>query len=729
MADKFRCKPLVASILARRGITAGEDALFFLEDDPRFLHNPFLFRDMEDAVDRVMQAKEEGEKILVFGDRDVDGVTASALLHNALSEMGFDVNVRIPTGDDPYGLTVDAVERHAAEYGSLIVTVDCGISCVKEIERANELGIDVIVLDHHTPPERLPEAAAIIDPHLESAGYPFKHLCGCAIAWKFITALRFAASPLYKQSVCLLNVRPLQDAYCVEVIKTTNMVAETRISETIVPGMLSFSQTRLPAVLEGKPIFVWDAAMQTKQLEKIFGTSVEFNFFDISEEIIALLPSFKGMGLLKLKNFSKIARYREEPISEIEGFFNIFVTYLQKKHGFFGKREADELQLVALGTLADIMPLKNENRILVRKGMEAMAASPVPGIMELLARQGLGGKKITAHDLSWKITPVINAAGRLGKPETALKLLLADTPDTMRQSLVEEIIGLNNDRKDLSKETWTIAEPLARESLEKNNGRIAIAASEEINRGITGLTASRLAKCFNVPAIVVALRPDGTAVGSVRSAHGINLKDIIGVCEDLFSEHGGHAFAAGFSLKKDMLPDLKARVASLSENLDFPDGDATEEIVIDAQLPPACLTPEILAVNDMFEPFGEGNTPLQFLVRGVRIVNAAIIGKTEKQHVKLTIDCGKFKWPALFWNAAERYGRDFSNGDKIDAVFTVSGNSYNGAYTPQMILVDVKPHTAEDPVQPVYAAAHTVAATALATETESAFIAIQRKTK
>ena len=681
IAEKFKCKAIVASILARRGITEGKDALYFLEDDLRFLHNPFLFKDMEDAVDRVIQAKEEGEKVLVFGDRDVDGVTGSALLYNALSGMGIDVKVRIPTGDEPYGLTTEAVEQHAAEYGSLIITVDCGISCVKEIDRANELGIDVIVLDHHTPPEILPDAAVIIDPHTEDSGYPFKYLSGCAVAWKFITALRFAETPVYK-----------------EVIKTVNMVEENRIYETVVPGMVSFSKTRLPAILEGQHIFVWDALMQKKQLEKIFGSSIEFNFLDISEEIISLMPSFKGMSLLKLKNFSKIGRYMENPVSEIDSFFNIFVTYMQKKSLFFSKKAEEELQLVTLGTLADIMPLKNENRIMVRHGIESMNKCPVPGAMEILARQGLAGKKIHAQDLSWKITPVINAAGRMGKPETALKLFLADTTQEERQSLSEEIIRMNNERKDMGKETWVVAEPLAKESYEKNSRNIVMAASLEINRGITGLTASRLAKCFNVPAVVMSMRPDGTGVGSMRSARGVNLKAIIEMCEDLFSEHGGHAFAAGFSLKKDMLTDFEARISAIAENLEFPDTENGNEITVDAQLPLEYITPEISGINDIFEPFGEGNEPIHFLACGLKIINADIIGKGEKQHLKLTLDCGKYKWPALFWNSADRYGRDFNCGDKIDAVFKVADNFYNGASTSQMILVDVKKHSPENKV-------------------------------
>ena len=688
MAKKFRCKPLVASILARRGIVEGEDALFFLEDDLRFLHSPFLFKDMEKAVDRVLRALDEGEKVLVFGDRDVDGVTGSALLYNALKELGLDVTARVPVGDEPYGLTMEAVDAHEQAFGSLIITVDCGISCAKEIAHANELGVDVVVLDHHTPPDVLPEAAAIINPHMEGSGYPFKNLCGCAVAWKFITALRFGMTEMYKQSVCLLNARPLNDAFCVEVIKTANLTERERVSETLVPGMVDFQHTRLPAILEGQHIFVWDGAMQKRQLELIFGSGIEFNFLDVSEEIAAEIPSLDGMSLLKLKDYSKIARYTEKPASEIDGFFNIFVTYMQKKIAAFSEREERELQLVALGTIADIMPLKNENRILARRGVASVNRAPATGIFELLSLQNLAGKELTAHDLSWKVTPVLNAAGRMGNPEKALRLLQADTTQEERQKLAAEIVAMNEKRRELEKETWAAAEPMAYENFKRNFERIAFAAGTEINRGITGLTASRMARHFGAVSVAVSVREDGTAVGSMRSVGGVNLKAILEICSDLFSDYGGHAFAAGFTLKEGCLAAFEERIHKVAEDLE-PAEENLDEIAIDAELPHECVTPELLDIADLFEPYGEGNVPLEFLVRGARIIDAAIIGKAG-QHVKLTLDCGKFKWPALYWNAAELCGRDFAVKDRVDAVFRVSRNFFNGAVTPQMIITDLR---------------------------------------
>ena len=177
LCDTYGLDTLSASIMARRGIIEGKNVLYFKETDLRFLHNPFLFANMEDAVDRILCAKEEGEKVLVFGDSDVDGVTSTAILYNFLREQGFDVQWRLPLGDDAYGLSVQAVDDFAKQYGSLIITVDCGISNVQEIAHANELGIDVIVTDHHNMPETLPAAYTIIDPKLPDSGYPFPDIC------------------------------------------------------------------------------------------------------------------------------------------------------------------------------------------------------------------------------------------------------------------------------------------------------------------------------------------------------------------------------------------------------------------------------------------------------------------------------------------------------------------------------------------------------------------------
>lgn len=694
MTKRFECDALTASILARRNITDGTDILYFLEDDLRYLHNPFLFQGMEDAVDRVLTARDEGEKVLIFGDRDVDGITSTALLYRALTDLKIDTAWKVPSGDDPYGLTTAAVEAHAENDGTLIITVDNGISCREAVSRANELGIDVVILDHHNPPEILPDAVAIVDPKLEDCGYPFRDLAGCAVAWKFITALRFAQTELYKQQICLLNVRPANESYIIEAIKIVNMSEVARISEIVIPGMVSITQTRLLPFLQDQQIFVWDAPLQQKQLATIFGKGVEFNFHDLAPEISRDIPSIRNMSLLRLKDFSRIGRYRENPISELDGFYNIFVTFIQRRNSFYGEREKQELQLVALGTLADLMPLENENRILVRQGLAAINEQPRSGLAELMARQNLSGKKIGTVDIAWLISPAINATGRMGSPEIAVSLLLSDNQQE-RNRLSEEVIKLNTDRKELGSSAWGIAEPLARDSLEKHHGNLVIAADPGIHRGITGIIANRLSNCFQVPAIVISYMKDDTLVGSMRSSRGFNLQNFLDPCADLFIDHGGHTFAAGFSLHKENLDDFLSRIKRISEDMIFPDSENGGEVLIDAELPHDYLTPSILDLTDRFEPYGEGNNPITFLTRNMKIISADIIGKTEKQHLKLTFSCGTYKWPAVYWRAAERLNRDFSVGDSVDTVFTIGRNTFNGTEIPQLVLQDVqKPESA-----------------------------------
>jgi single-stranded-DNA-specific exonuclease len=249
---------------------------------------------------------------------------------------------------------------------------------------------------------------------------------------------------------------------------------------------------------------------------------------------------------------------------------------------------------------------------------------------------------------------------------------------------------MNTDRKQLGTDSWTIVEPLAKESLERHHEKLVLAASADIHRGVTGIMANRLASCFHVPAVVICFMEDGTAVGSMRSARGLHLSELLEPCADLFIDHGGHAFAAGFSFKKENLDEFLARMRRLSESIEFPDSGEGEEILVDAELPHEYLTPTLLELADRFEPYGEGNDQLTFMAKKMKIMTVDIMGKTAKQHLKITFDCGKYKWPAIFWQAAERLNRDFSVGDTVDAVFQVNRNTFNGAEIPQMILQDVQ---------------------------------------
>lgn len=690
VSKKYSLDPITASIMVRRGITSGRDILYYIEDDLRFQHSPFMFAAMEDAVDRILDAKEENEKVLIFGDRDVDGVTSTTVLYDCLSSMGIDVSYKLPGGDDAYGLSIQAVEEFAANYGSLIITVDCGISNNAEIAKAAELGLDVIVVDHHNAPETLPSPAIIIDPKTENSGYPFPDISGCAVVYKLVSAIRFSQSNWYKQDVTLLNVNKENSA--VECVKVRNLVPVSRLTQTIDQNTTSLSDTNLPSYLQGQLLLAWDAKSLSQDLQSLFGDGAQFNLVDIREEAAKLFPKFASMTLTQLKGMSKMAKYGDHEPTEIGGFYNIFVTWVQKSLAkdfpSFAQAEEKDLQLVALAALADIMPMKNENRIFVKNGLKSINSGRIrPGLRELMAELNLTGKRINSIDLSWVVVAHLNAAGRLGQPELAAKLFITDSQNE-RLETAKQIIELNAERKQLCVDAWNYAGIQAKASIPLHSNKLCVVIDERINRGVSGILAGRLVSTYNVPAMTVTI-VDGIAIGSMRSCRDYDVTQFLNKMDDLFINHGGHNFAAGFSFKRERLAEFEERIKTLSSEIKLGDTKDTGGD-IDAEIPAQYLTPALLDISDRFEPYGEENPQLLFMAKNIRVASGQRMGKGEKMHLKITVDCGKYKWPCIFWNEGERLGRDFNVGDRVDFIFRVERNVFNRIETPQINLVDIK---------------------------------------
>lgn len=690
VSKKYSLDPITASIMVRRGITGGRDILYYIEDDLRFQHSPFMFAAMEDAVDRILDAKEENEKVLIFGDRDVDGVTSTTVLYDCLSSMGIDVSYKLPGGDDVYGLSMQAVEEFAANYGSLIITVDCGISNNAEIAKAAELGLDVIVVDHHNAPETLPSPAIIIDPKTENSGYPFPDISGCAVVYKLVSAIRFSQSSWYKQDVTLLNVNKENSA--VECVKVRNLVPVSRLTQTIDQNTASLSDTNLPSYLQGQLLLAWDAKSLSQDLQSLFGDGAQFNLVDIREEAAKLFPKFASMTLTQLKGMSKMAKYGDHEPTEIGGFYNIFVTWVQKSLAkdfpSFAQAEEKDLQLVALAALADIMPMKNENRIFVKNGLKSINSGRIrPGLRELMAELNLTGKRINSIDLSWVVVAHLNAAGRLGQPELAAKLFITDSQNE-RLETAKQIIELNAERKQLCVDAWNYAGIQAKASIPLHSNKLCVVIDERINRGVSGILAGRLVSTYNVPAMAVTI-VDGIAIGSMRSCRDYDVTQFLNKMDDLFINHGGHNFAAGFSFKRERLAEFEERIKTLSSEIKLGDTKDTGGD-IDAEIPAQYLTPALLDISDRFEPYGEENPQLLFMAKNIRVASGQRMGKGEKMHLKITVDCGKYKWPCIFWNEGERLGRDFNVGDRVDFIFRVERNVFNRIETPQINLVDIK---------------------------------------
>lgn len=691
-SQNYNLDPLTSSILIRRGITEGKDVLFYVERDKRFLHNPFLFSTMEDVVDRILQAQDEGEIVLIFGDRDVDGITSTTILYEQLTSMGIQVEWKLPSGNETYGLSIEAVDEFYKKNGTLLITVDCGIANEKEIAHATELGIDVIVLDHHNPPEKLPQNCIIVDPKLNDSNYPFQEISGAAVAFKTVQALRFSMNSLYKQEICLLCAIPNEDKITFSCLKLQNLVQKDFLEESFVPGTVSIYNTKLFEFLKGQAIYVWGGKETQSLIKKTFGENVEFNFFDVKNIIDKTIPNAKTLTLNDLKTKSKILRYEKSKSSEIQGFYNIFVTWinkcLEKENPENSKKENQDLQLVALAALADIMPLKNENRILVYSGIKSInEGKPRPGLLELLCKLDLLKNPLTSTKLSWNVVPVLNATGRLGQPEIAMQLLLNKNP-AEREEIAEKIIQLNNKRKELGNEAVKIGMEKATKSFEIYGKNICVVIDEKINRGVLGILAGKLSSTYNVPSMAITF-VDDIAIGSMRSCRNFSLTPFLDKMSDIFLNHGGHDMAAGFSFQKSRLEEFKNRLSNLSQEIELSDSN-NEEIQIDAELTKEYLTPSILNTIDFFEPYGQENPEINFLSQNLQILDGILMGKVEPFHLKLILNCGTTKWPAIFFSEGNRLGKEFTQGDFLNIVYQIQRNYFNGKITPQIILTETK---------------------------------------
>lgn len=690
LSRKFDLNLLVSSILMRRELAAAESLFFFLESDPCYLHNPFLFSNMEEAVERIYAALESGEKIMIFGDRDVDGITATVLLVEALRERNAQVDWLLPKGDESYGLTAEVIDTIALKGVTLLITVDCGISNVEEIRLASAAGIDTIVIDHHNPPSILPDALAIINPKSTDTRYPFRDMAGCGVVAKLDWALRFYQTSFYGQTVCLFNIKPVNEGFEVGAVKIVNLVEEERVVENLIPpategrGRDYFQRTRLARLIAGYDLLVFNPEQQKRMLEEALGGETELSFTDIRPLLLEHFPALQGKSLLKIIEMSRLSRYSATRFSELDMLKTLFIALAHRRLKDLNQAHSKVMDLVALGTLADLMPLIDENRIMVKEGLEVLNRMERPGLRGLLIRQDLQAKKITTKDISWHVNPVLNSAGRLGKPEIAAELLLSDNPERINE-LVDLIRNMNKQRKKQGGKVWEKNLHKAQESYARSEEKFVLIYNNNINRGNTGIIAARLVNFFKVPAVVIALSKV-RAVGSLRSPY--NLGGFLDNFADIFDNYGGHNQAAGFSMDAGNLDLFEKRLYEQVKNLMPPD-QSEEKLVIDAEVPHQYLNPDLIKVVEFFEPFGEGNPALVFLSRKVRIESLEFIGKNGAPHLKLLISGGKYRWPAVFWRAAERAGKDFDINEEVDIVYRLERNYFQNTDTLQLTILDI----------------------------------------
>ena len=685
-AQKYGLDRFSAALLLGRDIVDSEELKYFHSDDLRLLHNPFLFSQMDGAVTRILAAIAEGEKLLVFGDRDVDGITATVLLVSALRQEGLEVFWELPMGDDPYSLSSSIVDDYAKKDVSLCITVDCGIGNIDEIAEAQKQGMDCIIIDHHNPTEILPEAIAIINPKCDFEHYPFEGLSAVALVLKLLTAIDISRSTFYDQSFCFLNLRPGNESTIVEAVKLVNMTEKSRISETIVRGAGREQLLRVINFIKDQPILVYQQDYQLKQLSGLFTDSMDFALTDISGEIWKEFPSLKGKSLLRMLQGSRLNKFSKTPMQEIDAGIQLLISYFHAKNPGILENLKSRLDITALGLIADMMPLLNENRIMVREGLKVLEKTPRKGLRELMARIGLLDRSLSSVEVSWRLSPALNATGRMGKPDLAVRLLLEEG-DVVE--LADTIFTLNEERKQLGNRAWKFVLPLATESCEEYGAVLSCVFHESIHRGITGILAGRLCRRLNVPSIVLAALENGY-VGSVRAVRGFHVTDFLAGFSGVLDDFGGHDVAGGFRFKSDRYNDFLAMLKEKSAFIELT-GEVEPELDIDLELKPAELTEELERFQTALEPVGQEFQQIRYMVRNVRIENIQTVGK-DAAHLRMLLSIAKRRWPAIYWSAGERFPGDFDINSLVDCAFTLERNYFGNNSNLQLTILDIRNH-------------------------------------
>jgi len=562
---------VAARLLVLRGVTTSDGARAFLAPELKHLHDPFLFREMARASERLALAVQRREPILVYGDYDVDGITGTALLVSLLEALGATVSGFVPERKDGYGMRADRVLEAARDGVKVIVAVDNGTTAFAAAEAAQASGIDLVIADHHLGDEpeapkgdrpsaphemKRPPCFALLNPNVPGETYPWKGLCGAGVAFKLAWAVAQSASPSKRAST----------------------------------------------------------------------------------EVRAIL--------------------------------------------------LDMLSLVAVGTIADVVPLEDENRAIVRFGLRSLEASERPGLRALVEQCGASGP-LREDDIAFRIGPRINAAGRMGNAKLGLSLL-AERSLERAHGLARELDAANRRRQGIEKEILAAAIARAEAALEEAQGRVIVLADAAWSIGVLGIVASRLVERFYRPAVLIALE-GGRGKGSARSVPGISLPEAFGRCREHLVRFGGHAAAAGLEIEEDRVaPFRRALGAVLAERP--ASEDATAPLEIDATLTLPEVSRALVSELDGLSPFGRGNAAPLFAARGVALVGSPrVVGKAQ-EHLQVQLRQGSTVMKAIGFGLGKLAPAlmDAGSGARLDLAFRPTISRFTGAEVVEAELKDLR---------------------------------------
>ena len=532
---------LISSILASRGIIEKEAVREFLNPTREDFHDPFLMPDMEKAVDRILKAIQTQEKTIIYGDYDVDGITSITVLKKFLEERNLQVGEYIPNRlNEGYGLNKEAVKKIAEQGYKLIITVDCGISCIEEIKYATELGLEVIVTDHHEPAEELPKCLAVVDAKRKDNQYPFNQLAGVGVVFKLIQAI-----------------------------------------------------------------------------------SIKLN--------------------LDNKEYLKY------------------------------------LDIVCVGTISDIVPLVDENRVITKLGLKLVPISKNIGLRTLLASTGY--KEVNSTTISFGIAPRINACGRMGEEKEALRLFLTNDLHEAKE-ITERLNNYNLERQETEKRIFKQALEQI-ENGEKDKSCIVL-GQEGWHHGIIGIVASKVTDIYFKPSILICFEGE-EGKGSGRSIPGFNLHDAVMNCDTYVEKFGGHSMAIGINVKRENFEKFKKEFEEYTQNSHI--SDIIPIIQIDKQVDIKKINLQDVNELKLLEPYGEGNKMPIFLIKNLKILS--IRSLSEGKHIKMKLGIDNYMIDAIGFNMGEVADK-YLIGDKVDIVGSLEINQFGGNENIQVNLKDLR---------------------------------------
>ena len=684
---KFALDPLIAAICMRRGITSSDELRFFLRHELYLLHNPFLINHIERGAQRILTARARDERVLIFGDRDVDGMASTALMVELLTNLGIKAHWRVPMHNEPYGLTQQVIEESVAKKIGLIIAIDCGIHNSAEIEEANRQTVDTIVIDHHNVTDALPPAYAVINPKIAGSHYPTSDICGAMLGFKLALVMGLTQSSLYNKSHLLAVARRAPQSIYIEIYKVCNLSVVERHNEVLTDSAsINRAQSPFMQLLHSHPLYVYDADSFLQLLRQGYPHATPPTIHDLKPVLATFDSQLAARSLYEINRDRLLVPSVHADSQEIETL-HLLYNYC---HLFGGPMQGPQyrsyLELATLATVADMMPMLNENRILVKEGLRRLARAPSVRFQHLLRESQEQAGHIDTRYLSFNIIPCFNAAGRRGVPDRAIELLLSND-QKQAQELSAELIQLNQERRTICHQALQLALPLAYKSFEKHQRHFAIVAHSEIQRGVTGLLASQIMERLSATTVIISCSAEHSS-GSLRTVATQRATAILQHCAPLLIEWGGHDRAAGFQIEPTQITAFEQQLADYMQQL--PAATAAPTLEIDVELPASYFNERIFEIAQWFEPYGQQNHPPLFLTRGFKVQECWLFGK-EDQHLKLLLQAGEYRVPAILWNGADHINLPIKSGTHIDAVYRVEISYWLQQAQRRLIIVDMQP--------------------------------------